>query len=1142
MNLLFRFARRFGFVLLLGVHLSLAQTGAPPIQPNLPESELFRTIDELGGQARFSEAIPYAKELVKRTEGSFGANHTNTAGALFMLADLHYRVANYTNAFPLYVRSLSIREKMLGPEHPDTAMTLNNLALLYQAVGAYQKAEPLYLRNLAICEKVLGPDDPDTAIALNNIAALYQTMGEYPKAEPLFLRGLKINEKAMGPEHPDTALSLNNLAHFYQTMGAYAKAQPLFERSLKIAETTSGPEHTDTARALNNLGSLYFAMGNYTKAEASMLKGLKICVKVLGPEHPDTASSQGQLGELHRYLGDYAKAGLFFNHRLAVYEKVFGLAHPETAKAMHSLGLLQLDMGEHANAETLMQESLKIYEAAAGFNHPDTAMALNNLALLYRSMDDYAKAEPLYQRSLKLTEKMFGPEHPNTALLLNNLARLYELTGDFAKAEPLYRRSVAINEQVLGPVHPGLATSLVNLAGAYRRMGQYAKAEPLLQRSVVICEKALGPSHYGTAMALNNMALLYDWMHDYTQAEPLYELSLKILERTVGPDHPETATVLENLSVTKFNLRRFDEALALERKCRAVAEKSMGRIMAFTSERQRLSYQANANRALVSMFGSLGSALDLAEFTLRTKGMVLDSLLEDEMAARASADPAVKQNLEAMRSSGRRLTKLQMEAGQDTNLEARTKRQEEQEGLERLFESLQVSMANNVASLGEVRRALRVKVSDVQTALAKGTVLLEFVRYHHFSGKASAEPRYGVVVIGSETVALEGANVGEPIWVSLDSAKLIEQNLQAYGAMMRGEMKGDIRLLQSLYAQLIEPIRSRLAKDTTTLIISPDAELSFLSFATLVDAQERFLAEHYSTRYVASGRDLVFGTAGQARSRSFAAFANPAFAEKPAVAATRDAVQLTMQSADRRDYAGLTLRTLPNTTLEAHFLRERSSTWRLEGAVYVGAEASELQVKSVKSPYILHLATHGFLLPDNVPTKQPAMQTRLLSEQRAPVVFHNPMLRSGLAFAGAQLTLDAWKRGEVPETENDGILMAQEVGTMDLKDTWLVVLSACDTGIGEARNGEGVLGLRRGFVQAGAQNLLMTLWPISDKWSVDIMKAFYEKAMVSGDAPQAMAEVQAEWLGRLRKEKGVLIAARLAGPFVLSTRGRQSVK
>lgn len=148
------------------------------------------------------------------------------------------------------------------------------------------------------------------------------------------------------------------------------------------------------------------------------------------------------------------------------------------------------------------------------------------------------------------------------------------------------------------------------------------------------------------------------------------------------------------------------------------------------------------------------------------------------------------------------------------------------------------------------------------------------------------------------------------------------------------------------------------------------------------------------------------------------------------------------------------------------------------------------------------------------------------------------MLRSCIALAGAQSTLDAWEQGNAPHPTNDGILSARELSRLDLRGTWLVVLSACDTGLGEARNGEGVLGLRRGFVQAGAQNLLMTLWPISDKWSVEIMKSFYDKAMASGDAPQAMAEVQAEWLAKLRKEKGALLAARIAGPFVLTSRGK----
>ena len=179
----------------------------------------------------------------------------------------------------------------------------------------------------------------------------------------------------------------------------------------------------------------------------------------------------------------------------------------------------------------------------------------------------------------------------------------------------------------------------------------------------------------------------------------------------------------------------------------------------------------------------------------------------------------------------------------------------------------------------------------------------------------------------------------------------------------------------------------------------------------------------------------------------------------------------------------------------------------------------------------------------DLPEPAPAGGVSAFGPANAPVpLTRNAMFSSGLALAGAQETLKAWKRGEVPPMENDGILTAEEVAMLNLQGTWLVVLSACDTGIGEARNGEGVMGLRRGFVQAGAQNLLMTLWPISDKWSVEIMKAFYEKAMTSGDAAQTMAEVQAEWLAKLRKEKGALIAARIAGPFILTSRGKPAGK
>jgi CHAT domain-containing protein len=151
--------------------------------------------------------------------------------------------------------------------------------------------------------------------------------------------------------------------------------------------------------------------------------------------------------------------------------------------------------------------------------------------------------------------------------------------------------------------------------------------------------------------------------------------------------------------------------------------------------------------------------------------------------------------------------------------------------------------------------------------------------------------------------------------------------------------------------------------------------------------------------------------------------------------------------------------------------------------------------------------------------------------------FENPMHRSGLALAGAQATIKAWRRGGVPPTENDGILTAEDVSTLNLKGTWLVTLSACDTGSGEAKAGEGVMGLRRGFIEAGAKNLLMTLWPISDETTVQIMSNFYEAVHQTGNAPQALATVQRDWLVRLRQNQGLAKAVELAGPFILSSQG-----
>lgn len=230
-------------------------------------------------------------------------------------------------------------------------------------------------------------------------------------------------------------------------------------------------------------------------------------------------------------------------------------------------------------------------------------------------------------------------------------------------------------------------------------------------------------------------------------------------------------------------------------------------------------------------------------------------------------------------------------------------------------------------------------------------------------------------------------------------------------------------------------------------------------------------------------------------------------------------------------------------------------SWRWETTDLSGAEATKTALAHLHSPYILHLATHGFFEPaDSATGEFPQSQsisgnTNVLGSK----FFENPMHRSGLALAGAQATINAWRQGGVPPTENDGILTAEDVSTLDLKGTWLVTLSACDTGSGEAKSGEGVMGLRRGFIEAGAQNLLMTLWPISDEVTVQMMTSFYEAVHQTSDPPQALAAVQRDWLVQLRDGKGPLFdgvkdaikghgglaaAVNLAGPFIMNSQGK----
>ena len=1138
-------------------------------------SDLNTRFSEMYAAGRYEEAIPLATEALAIREKLLGPDHPDTAKSLNNLGVLYDTMGDYAKAEPLYERSLAIREKTLGPddpaiatalnnlgmlekamghyaeakqryeralainqkalgpEHPDTATCLDNLGELYRQIGQYKEAESVCQRALAIREKALGPECVETAMSLNALAVLYTAIGEYAKAEPLYQRALTIQEKLRGSEHPNLAPILNNLASLYQSTAKYAEAKSFFERALRIAENAMGPKHPETAISLNNLASLYDSMGEYEKAEPLYLRALAIREKIFGHDHPITASSLGNLAALHESMGNYSKAEPLYEEALAIWEKTLGPDHPDTAIGLNNLAALHEKKGEYAKAELLLKRSLAIREKVFGPDKEETAGGLNNLAALYKEIGNYAKAEPLYLRALDIRQRALGKDHPETAASLENLALLYGATGDYAKSEQGLKRALAIRESALGPEHPDTVASLNDLGELYDSIGAHEKAEALLKRALSIRTKALGPEHPDLATSLNNLAGAYSSICDFAQAEPLYRKALAITEKAFGPDSPQTAGSVQNLAFLELDLGHAAEALRLSWRAEEASEKTLANILSFSSEQQRMRFQSTQHPYMLPP--TLGDAPLIARTLLRWKGVVLDSILEDRAVARRAGEKGFGDLLEAVKGLQAELMKLTFDTPRDASATALAVRTDRREAIRSELEKMEAELAKNVGALGRSREALEVTPEQVQMTLAPREVLVETIRYRHYIGKNQTQLRYGAVVFAAR---------GELEWVSLGSADEIEKLIRLYQKSAR--MKTNATTLESslrgLYAKLWASVEKVIPRDTESVILSPDAQLNFVSFATLLGEDNRFLAERYSLRYVSSGRDLlrIFPQEARFVMNPVALYGNPDFRLSPAEAPPSPAQPTGALTAAREseihDFGDIQLPPLGGTAAECEALGNLARDFGRAVAIHIGAEATEASLRRLQSPWVLHLATHGFFLPEMELGASGSRLGRAEAIPRAKLV--NPMHRSGLGLAGAQTTLEAWGRGEAPPPDNDGILTAEEVGTLNLADTWLVTLSACETGSGEARAGEGVLGLRRGFIQAGAQNLLMTLWPISDETTVQIMLEFYGKAFAIGNAPVSLNEVQRKWLVELRKKKGLLAAVNLAGPFIMSSQGK----
>ncbi len=932
------------------------------------------------------------------------------------------------------------------------------------------------------------------------------------------------------------------VGQLYQ-QGKYTEAIPLAQESLRVAEATFGLEHSNVATSLNSLALLYDDQGRYAEAEPLLKRALAIREKALGPDHLVVAQLLNNLAELYREQGRYAEAEPLLKRALAIKEKTLGPDHPAVATSLNNLALLYDGKGRYAEAEPLYKRALAIREKALGPDHPDVATSLNNLALLYDGQGRYAEAEPLLKRALAIDEKALGPEHPDVATDLNNLAALYDKQGRNADEEPLYKRALAIYEKALGPDHPDVASSLNNLAELYDKQGRYAEAEPLHKRALAIREKALGPDHPDVAESLNNLAALYREQGRYADAEPYYKRALAILEKALGPDHPVVAQSLNNLAALFYARAQPAQAGPFFDRAFETLAKQFQYYFTYMSEKERLAYLATVEYQFPAYFSFCfayrqqvpGLAGKMYDTVLWEKGFIAQSVAALRAKIQAGGDPEALHLLDLLTEKKSELAKLAT-APPEGEAQKQAARRAQIAQLEKEAADLEKDLVKRSGALAEEKLLARVTWQQVRDALKPDEAAVEIVRFLFYDGKKWTErTEYVALVVRPESTQPQFVVLGEG--KELENDPLRDYRLRAglseirsiRGVKVAGEVSGTKAAAprRSFYQAFWKPLEPLLGNGRR-VYVSTDGVLNQVALGVVADNGGRLLMDKYDLRIASSTKDVLrqrrasggntavvmgnplFGLDEAQQRVAVRALQQPEQAEK---AAPAEPVSVAGAGQRSRDLRGGSLPPLPGTQKEAETVAKLLEGQHWEVGLYTGANALEERVKGVRSPRVLHLATHGFFESDQERKQKDVAGG--VGEERASGL-EDPMLRSGLYLTGANRTLG----GKTPPDMDDGVLTAYEVTQINLAGTELVVLSACETGLGESQDGEGVFGLRRALQEAGAESVLMSMWSVPDRETQELMALFYEKWLGGKDKHEALREAQSELRATVKARYG----------------------
>lgn len=908
-----------------------------------------------------------------------------------------------------------------------------SLGMFEYSMGKYESA----LEHLeSYIQHVNDKYNAQYANVLHKLGNIAYTYGDNQTALNYYENSLEIRQKIYPKGHPDCAASLINIGCAKQNMGKYTKSLEYLKQGAEMDKKFLGNKALYYGQDLHNLGNSYYYLRDFPNAEKNYLEALKIKAATAGEDSYDYATTLTVLANLYSDLGQYEISMKYYEKAADIIKLASGKENVY-ADVLNSIGALYSELGNYHKALEKYKEAKGIIDnldIEKGIEHINIQ---NNMASAYFYLNNYDKALSTDWDLAETVKSTLGENTLEYARTMNNIGTIYKEKGEYATAIEYLQTASEIRKDLLGEDNIEYANSLNNIGNTLISQGNLEASTDTLVKAYRIAEAAYGKGHYKTIDFLVKLAGNYIVKKDFTTANTYLQKALTISREGIK---------------TNFS---------------------------FLSARERELYW----RDNIGLYNTIiGNTFEIPTDTsaarcaydaeLITKGLLLTSEIEFNKLIAESKNSQLIAEFEEMKQICLIL---------NGELEKpRSKRTFNCDSLRNEIQKRERHLVENCRQYGDFTHSIAINWKDVQKSLSANDVAIEFTNY-----SIGDSTLYAAVVLTKSMKA--------PVFVPLfDKSEIARLQRGVAPAKMPTPSKDEERGATSfsnkrlgiyestgLYEILWKPLE-KYFPEKPRIYFAPSGMIHQIGIEYVaIDQDQNMISDKYEIYRVSSTRFLAMDYMPQPLKKSV--LYGGVYYDSDTTVMKQESKRFSTRGIDEiyTSFAAFNkneerdnLNYLPGTKVEVETISTQLKKKKVKSTIYEGAQANEESFKSLSGQNIplLHFATHGFFL-----------------ESERKLIGDRSLVQSGLLLSGANY---AWQNMTIPEGVEDGILTAKEISYMDLRNTDLVVLSACQTGLGEITD-EGVFGLQRGFKKAGVRTIIMSLWSVDDNATQMMMTEFY---------------------------------------------------